>query len=336
VDDVKSTRKHPANADHTATVVGDPEDHPATEDHEGQSSSRKSSLRRTSRAATSEDGVSGATPAKRRVRRSASQSEPPRSVDGAESPRKRRQPRSPSTEPRKTRRPHAPTLPPFDPGADPGEDLDETAVTMGDLCKDTGRGHVSSKAAQIQKNHAAWKAANREKRVRLKNLLEMKKYGRGEDDTASAANATTGVHAPTGGENGDATFRRSASTEVAAAGPSAADESGQGFDYSQAVATSRFNVQVRVGPNGETVIDEESLYVDRNAEENMDDYTHVEESDTTKFVNSSTYGKKYRGSRWSAEETELFYNVSIPVLPQPKPVVQCVCRRYPNSARTTS
>ena len=81
------------------------------------------------------------------------------------------------------------------------------------------------------------------------------------------------------------------------------------FDYSQTMSASKFNVQVRIGPSGETVVDEESLYVDNSAEQYTHDYTHVEESDTTKFVNSATHSKKLRGSRWSAMETELFYDV---------------------------
>ncbi|KAJ3537010.1 hypothetical protein NM688_g6753 [Phlebia brevispora] len=74
------------------------------------------------------------------------------------------------------------------------------------------------------------------------------------------------------------------------------------------MSTSRYNVQVRIGPNGETIIDESSLFVDRHEEEDTTQYTHIEESDATKFVNSATYSKKLRGSRWSAEETDLFYD----------------------------
>jgi transcription factor TFIIIB component B'' len=76
------------------------------------------------------------------------------------------------------------------------------------------------------------------------------------------------------------------------------------------MATSRFNVQVRIGPNGETIVDEESLFVDRAEEHETDNYVHVEESDATKFVNSGSYSKKFRGTRWTAEETDLFYAVS--------------------------
>jgi hypothetical protein len=66
-------------------------------------------------------------------------------------------------------------------------------------------------------------------------------------------------------------------------------------------------------------------------------YTHVEESDTTKFVNSSTYGKKFRGSRWSAEETELFFDVSLAIVSgirRAHPDIMVLDRHSPNSART--
>lgn len=35
----------------------------------------------------------------------------------------------------------------------------------------------------------------------------------------------------------------------------------------------------------------------------------VEESAQDRFVNSASYGKKKGAARWSAEETELFYDV---------------------------
>jgi transcription factor TFIIIB component B'' len=88
-------------------------------------------------------------------------------------------------------------------------------------------------------------------------------------------------------------------------------ENGFGFDYNNTMAISRFNVQVRIGPNGETIVDEESLFVDRAEEHETDNYVHVEESDATKFINSGSYSKKFRGTRWTAEETELFYAVSV-------------------------
>ena len=234
-------------------------------------------------------------------------------IIGSRGTKRRRRSSSISHKPRRSR---GPSQPSFDLDADPGEELDPTVVTMSTLCSDTGQGRISSKAVQIQTNHAAWKASNREKRARMKILMESKKYGknggadeavtgRQSDDAPPAENTASGNAAA-----GPSNQSGGGSVRAPSTGPPPEDETGQGFDYSQSMSTSRFNVQVRIGPNGETIIDEESLFVDRVDENETVHYTHVEESDTTKFVNSSTYGKKFRGSRWSAEETELFFDVS--------------------------
>lgn len=214
-----------------------------------------------------------------------------------------RNPKSRSTTPRQ-RRSRGPSLPPYDPDADPGEDIDPTIVTMATLCSDTGQGRVSSKAAEILSNHAAWKARNRERRARMRAIMEAKKYGRPVDEELEQSGQPPNPLA--GGES------RNANGPSVAPSTSGADEE-TGIDYSQQMETSRYNVQVRIGPNGEAIIDEDSLVVDRTENEDTSNYTHVVESDYTKFVNSGTYGKRYRGSRWSAEETELFYNVSWPL-----------------------
>ncbi|KAI6120578.1 hypothetical protein EDD16DRAFT_1574388 [Pisolithus croceorrhizus] len=208
---------------------------------------------------------------------------------------------STSKKPRKARPLATPT---FGAEADAGEDLDPTSVTMAALCEDTGQGRVSSKGAQILQNHQAWKRSNREKRAKMRVIMEAKKYGRGEDADTTQENGVREVHSEEGSTRNTTPGLRTGTTPVSAT----EDTSGSGFDYSQNVSTSRYNVQVRIGPNGETIIDEESLFVDRNAEEETANYTHVEESDVTKFVNSGTYAKRFRGSRWSAEETELFYD----------------------------
>jgi transcription factor TFIIIB component B'' len=127
--------------------------------------------------------------------------------------------------------------------------------------------------------------------------MEAKKYGREADEE------TQGIDRPP-----NALAEAQKTNVTSSANASGADEE-TSIDYSQQLETSRYNVQVRIGPNGETIIDEESLVVDRAENEDTSNYTHVVESDHTKFVNSGTYGKRYRGSRWSAEETELFYNV---------------------------
>ena len=203
--------------------------------------------------------------------------------------------RGSSKTPRPGRR--APSMPSFDPNDHPGEDIDPTAMTMASLCVDTGQGRVSSKAAEIMNNHAAWKLNNREKRARMKSIMETKKYGRLEDDVEE--NPGT----PNQGESSQPSAAPSATTLVTA------NDTGHGFDYTENLSTSRFNVQVRIGPNGETIIDENSLVVDRTENNGTENFTHITESDYTKFVNSATHGKRFRGSRWSAEETDLFFDV---------------------------
>jgi len=222
----------------------------------------------------------------------------------------RSQNRSRSTpgESRKPRKPRAPSLRPLDADANPGEDIDPTVITMAALCSDTGQGRVSSKAAEIQSNHVAWRAASRDKSARMKSLVEARKFrGRDDDKDDPRSSGTQSNKSPIVGPSLAGGSPAGVSQQE---GPAAEDGSGQGFDYSQGLATSRFNVQVRIGLNGETFIDEESLFVDRSHEDNTEQYTHVEESEHTKFVNSGTYGKKVRGSRWGAEETELFYHAS--------------------------
>ncbi len=226
--------------------------------------------------------------------------------------RRRKRASTDSSTPRK-RRSRAPSVPPYDPDADPGEELDPTAVTMAELCDDNGRGRVSSKAAQIVTNHAAWRAANREKRARMRAMMEAKKYGRDAEDenTATTEDAATAGHSTNGASESQPAAEPSSSRAPSTGEEETEGQQGGDFDYTQAVSTSRYNVQVRIGPNGETMIDETSLYVDRQEEEETTNYTHVEESDTTKFVNSMSYSKKLRGSRWSAEETELFFDVCV-------------------------
>ena len=227
------------------------------------------------------------------------------------------------------------SVPALDPDAHPGEDLDPTTVTMAAICEDTGQGRVSSKAAQVLDNHAAWKRSNKEKRARMRATMEAKKYGRDEDAeersvSTPAVEPSTSVATPPIA----ITPNRVAHNSPGGSAPEDPPETGHGFDYNHTMATSRFNVQIRIGPNGETIVDEESLFVDRAEEHETDNYVHVEESDATKFVNSGSYSKKFRGTRWTVEETDLFYAVSsFHTLLSPSKVIT-TGRPFLNSVRT--
>jgi transcription factor TFIIIB component B'' len=136
----------------------------------------------------------------------------------------------------------------------------------------------------------------------MKAIMEAKKYGHPDDEAEDSPDKPSPAEEP---QPSTSTAGPPSSTAA-----TVTDDTGNGFDYSQNLSTSRYNVQVRIGPNGETVIDEDSLVVDRAENHGTENFTHVTESDYSKFVNSATHGKRFRGSRWSAEETELFYDVS--------------------------
>lgn len=200
--------------------------------------------------------------------------------------------------------------------ADPGEDLDPTTVKMSDLCEDTGQGRVSTKVTVVMESHRDWKIRNREKKAQKIMEMELRKLGK--DDEADEVGAPPVDPAEENASGGDAVAAALNSSTLQAINGGAddpeesdiIDESGQGFDYSQMFQSSQANVRVRIGPNGETIIDEQSLLVDRQeGDDDTSHYTHINESDHTKFTNSATYQRKGgRGHRWSAEETELFYH----------------------------
>ncbi|KAI0308183.1 hypothetical protein B0F90DRAFT_1665059 [Multifurca ochricompacta] len=159
---------------------------------------------------------------------------------------------------------------------------------MAAICEDTGQGRVSSKAAQILDNHAAWKRSNKEKRVRMRALMEAKKYGRSEDIDER------GVPTPT--------IEPSSSVDTTP----------------MQITPNRLtpNPSVTLAPDDVPESDLDLITIipwqlvvstSRAEERETDGYVHVEESDATKFVNSGSYSKKFRGTRWTAEETELFY-----------------------------
>ncbi|KAF5388464.1 hypothetical protein D9757_004622 [Collybiopsis confluens] len=290
---------HQIDNSHVQSIVQHPEISQDTVSVTQHGKNDKTSTRRgTSVVASGANADSSqAKPSKKRKRLPRSKPTPDEESGNDEQAKKPRK--------RRARKQSSPSFAPFDPSANPGEPLDPTSTTMASLCDDTGQGRVSSKAQEVQSNHAVWKTSNRERIAKMKAIAERKKYGLPEEEEGD--NAAASALAPA--------FSSAASAEYSIPDVQAsmsvdgnADQ--ESFDYSQNLAASRFHVQVRIGANNETIIDEESLFVDRpgDAEDDTRGYTHVIETDRSKFTNSSTYGTKLRGSRWSKEETELFYD----------------------------
>ncbi|KAI1317899.1 Transcription factor TFIIIB component B [Mortierella claussenii] len=96
-------------------------------------------------------------------------------------------------------------------------------------------------------------------------------------------------------------------------------------------AHKTFAPQVRV-IDGRIELDMDSLTVDHaviEADERQEPMEYVEESSSTKFVNSSSFNTRVRSERWSEEETELFYSA----LSQWGTDFGIICRLFPSKTR---
>jgi transcription factor TFIIIB component B'' len=182
---------------------------------------------------------------------------------------------------------------------DSGDPLDPTTITMKDLCGETSFGRVSSRHVEVQEAHIRARKTERERRAQLAKIREAKEK-RGEDldnpdtplDMSSATQLlTTALEATAGQED---------------------------FDYGENLKTSHFTVAMRMDASGQMVPDEESLLVDRGADpalaQDESVMEHVEETDISRFVNSASHSRKLRGSRWTREETELYYEVRLQLI----------------------
>ncbi|KAG8954956.1 Transcription factor TFIIIB component B [Tulasnella sp. 424] len=203
--------------------------------------------------------------------------------------------------------------------------VDPDAITMAELCMDLGVGRPSSRTEDSIGKSLEWKA--RQKILRLQARERQKaKYSiiaARADGIDGDGELGVGAEREVAGELGEddeqgvgAAARRlqDAETNTDAAhlptdpGPQNEGENGQDLS---GLRTNRHAVQVRLDENGEVVMDELSLTVDRyeaaRAEAPEDSYELVEEAERDRFVNSLTWSKKLTGSRWTKEETDLFY-----------------------------
>jgi len=120
-------------------------------------------------------------------------------------------------------------------------------------------------------------------------------------------------------ETGRATGKRGAAKPVlpgehsnnVEGGEETAEITGQDLDefsYTESLKASHYAPQVRIGANGEVVLDMDSLQVDRAADpEFVEEYSHIEENDQSRYTNSNSWSKR-RIVRWSKEDTALFYD----------------------------
>ena len=212
---------------------------------------------------------------------------------------------------RRTRKPHPRVDKPVTEMPEVGESIDETTVTMNDLCNGLGQGHVSSRFLDVFQLSAVNRKRKREDRAKLTEIVRRRELGlpqeegdemigqRGRGLTAADLFGAAVVHG--------------AGVEE--------DESVENEDeYVMRATAVRHAPQIRYDAHGNMVLDEERLDYDRQAEaeEELAAQGPVEvivENDRDKFTNHATFSRKPGYSRWSREETELFYDVRVSFSP---------------------
>ena len=212
---------------------------------------------------------------------------------------------------RRTRKPHPRVDKPVTEMPEVGESIDETTVTMNDLCNGVGQGHVSSRFLDVFQLSAVNRKRKREDRAKLTEIVRRRELGlpqeegdemigqRGRGLTAADLFGAAVVHGA-GAEE---------------------DESVENEDeYVMRATAVRHAPQIRYDAHGNMVLDEEHLDFDRQAEaeEELAAQGPVEvivENDRDKFTNHATFSRKPGYSRWSREETELFYDVRVSFSP---------------------
>ena len=186
-----------------------------------------------------------------------------------------------------------------------GEPIDETTVTMNDLCNGLGQGNISSRFLDVFQLSAVNRKRKREDRAKLIEIVRRRELGLPQEEGDEMI-----------GQRGRGLT--AADLFGAAVVHGVVDEEDELVDnedeYTGGATAVRHAPQIRYDAQGDMVLDEERLEFDRQAEaeEELAAQGPVEvivENDRDKFTNHATFSRKPGYSRWSREETELFYDV---------------------------
>ncbi|KAF8593845.1 hypothetical protein BDV93DRAFT_194542 [Ceratobasidium sp. AG-I] len=197
-----------------------------------------------------------------------------------------------------------------------GEPLDPTTATMASLCDaNLPSGRLSSKFLE---KGIAYHVEDRRKRIlerTAERLQKLRSSGLDPDDPRQPPPPPTKQSSPAPGTEvdeagntiaGPSNSNNSGRRELGASlSPSPEPRRAPGETFAETAAAP----QIRF-VNGEMVLDEDSQFYDRAGPAgNEDAMVVVDEADSTRFSNSASYMRKAgaRGSRWTADETEMFY-----------------------------
>jgi transcription factor TFIIIB component B'' len=188
-----------------------------------------------------------------------------------------------------------------------GEPIDETTVTMNDLCNGVGQGRVSSRFLELFQLNAVNRRRKQEERAKLIEIVRRCELGlpqeEGDEMIGQRGRGLTAVDL-------------FGATLVNGAGADEDDLGEDSEEYAMRATAVRHAPQIRYDAQGNMILDEEHLEFDRqaDAEEELAAQGPLEvvvENDRDKFTNHATFSRKPGHSRWSREETELFYDVRL-------------------------
>ena len=214
----------------------------------------------------------------------------------------------------------------------PGDPLDPTSTTMASLCDDPGVGHISNRFFETRSKWRVYKQRRKEEDRELRMLNRRRELGEKVDEDEAVRRQRLEDRAR------EKAREKEANTSAAEGEEDMMDEEGEEDDEYAGIQVKKtmFAPQVRFDPvTGETIIDEDSLAVDREKAAAMEEGERVVVVETDReFSNSRSYAKKSTGERWSKEETAMFYDVSDPFPSVASNSRNILCRPSLNMAPT--
>ena len=191
-----------------------------------------------------------------------------------------------------------------------GNPLDETTVSMKDLCNGTGQGRVSSRFLETFIKAEKSKTGRKEENARIRDLTRRKELGLPMDEEEEFEMS---ARARRGRSSREALPQTQLDDEDADADMQVDAE--EQDDYAGVAKAMTRAPKVRLDANGDFVLDETEMEYDRQKEAEAElaakgPMEIVVETDRDKFTNFASHSRRPRTDRWSPEETEQFYLVT--------------------------
>ncbi|PVF96743.1 hypothetical protein CPB86DRAFT_761569 [Serendipita vermifera] len=190
-----------------------------------------------------------------------------------------------------------------------GDPIDETMVTMRDLCNGMGQGRVSGRYLETFVKSNEDTKRKREENAKLREMARRKELGLAMDD--EEMRRFDEERRFVGPPLSLVQRANSLGDEVEVEMPGNTNGVDSDDEYAGVVRTTTRAPQIRYNQD-EIVLDETQMQYDRQAEADAELASRgpvevIIETDRDKFTNFASFPRKPRPDRWSKEETETFY-----------------------------